>query len=261
MTAFDGVNDGVPTTINVTVVETNSPPSVSVAKRIEDLTGAKKLISASALEVPFTAVITPGVAGETGKVTFRTVVGTPTGATTDPKPFVSAKTTDGAVSGSYILTVTRLLAGKDDKSEKNKITIFAQDSFGAETMVATLMAEANAPPRVKRKLPANVYLYRSANVTADASGVADVLAQTGKYRNTVFTLTDFFAVEMDGLECAVDPVDDTTCTFSTNPSQPTAFDAVVAGGGCRHRNRPSCGPGWSDQEDYEGFGIEWSRDC
>ena len=221
VTAFDGVNDGVSTTIDVIVVANNSPPSVSLARPIDDLIGDKKLNSAAAVGIPFTAVITPGVAGETEAITFRTVIDT--GAKTAPK-YVSASVTDGAVSGSYILTVTRLKAGMDDASETNEITIFAQDSFGAETKVTTLMAQANATPRVKRPLPAKVYLYRSETAETDA----DVLAQTGKNPNTEFTLTDFFAVEMDGLGVTDPvPVDDTTCTFSTNPRQPTGLEKVA----------------------------------
>ena len=231
VTAFDGVNDGVSTTIDVIVVANNSPPSVSLARPIDDLIGDKKLNSAAAVGIPFTAVITPGVAGETEAITFRTVVGT--GAATETK-YVSADTKAGAVSGSYILTVTRLKAGLNDKSEESEITIFAQDSFGAETKVTTLMAQANATPRVKRPLPAKVYLYRT--VTAENS--PDVLTQTGKYPNTRFTLTDFFAVEMaDPATANVVEEDDTTCTFGTNPRQPTgsivaltAIPAVPAAG-------------------------------
>ena len=224
VTAFDGVNDGVEATLNVTVVENNTPPSVSVTKLPENLTGKNKLISDSAVEVPFTAVITPGVAGETEEVKFRTVVGT--GVATETK-YVSAITKAGATSGSYIVTVTRLKAGMDDMSEDDEITIFARDSYGAETMVATLTAEVNAKPRVKRPLPANVYLYRAETDTV--SGDLDVLDQSGKYSNTAFNLTDFFAVEMDLVNVvAGNRTGDTTCAFSTNPPQPTAFGKLAA---------------------------------
>ena len=224
VTAFDGVNEGVPTTVNVTVAGNNTPPSVTVAKSVEDLVGAKKLRSNVAVEVPFSAVVAPGVAGETEMVTFRTVI-------EETTKYVSASVKAGATSGSYILTVTRLKAGMNDMSMKNNITILAQDSYGAETVVdlngtgemtpSSFVAEANAPPRVKRQLPAKVYLYRSGtDVTAVAD--QDVLSQTGKYQNTAFNIADFFAVEMD--DPSVDPPvtnGDTTCTFGTNPRQPT----------------------------------------
>ena len=114
--------------------------------------------------IAFTAVISLGASGEPTEVIakFRPVVGT--GATAETK-LVSAKVT--AVSGNdYILTVTRLKSGTDDVSGTQKITIFAQDSFGAETMIdlngddptgrvvtgpstdSSLIAEVNAPPRL-----------------------------------------------------------------------------------------------------------------
>ena len=37
VTAFDGVNDGVPTTINVIVVANNSPPSAGIPSLVTDL--------------------------------------------------------------------------------------------------------------------------------------------------------------------------------------------------------------------------------
>ena len=229
VTAFDGVNEGVDATVNVTVVENNTPPSVTVAKSVEDLTGDKKLRSNVAVEVPFSAVVAPGVAGETEMVTFRTVV---EGTT----KYVSASVKDGATSGNYILTVTRLKAGMDDMSQMNNITVIAVDSYGAETVVdlngatadSSFVAEANAPPRVKRHLPTHVYLYRE--VTTDITGDdLDVLVQTGKYPNTRFNITDFFAVEMNDPGAATPVTDgDTTCTFSTDPRQPTGLAAVAA---------------------------------
>ena len=228
--AFDGVNDGVPTTIDVIVVANNTPPAVSVTRDIDDLTGSNKLRSDSALEVPFSAVITPGVVGETEAVTFRVV--TESGLATDSK-YVSASATDGPVSGSYILTVKRISTGLNDQSNSNEITIFATDSFGAETMVdlngtaadapASLVVGVNAPPRMFRPLPSVVYLYRSGTEASNAN----VLTLTGTVPNTAFIVTDFFAVEMkDDADDAVS-VDDTTCTFSTNPRQPTGYAAVA----------------------------------
>ena len=181
VTAFDGVNKkGAPTTFDVTVVDVNTRPAVSVTRIIEDYTGiAKKLISDGALEIPFAAAIKPGVVGEDEKFTFRTVVESGLKADT---AYVKAATKAGTVSGSYILTVTRIpTAIEDDASKENKITIFATDSFGAERMVdlngptgmASLVVEVNAPPRLARPLP-TVYLYRSASplpaATASESG-------------------------------------------------------------------------------------------
>ena len=132
MTAFDGVNDGVPTTINVIVVANNSPPSAGIPSPVLDLTGNLKLISDSAQEVAFTATINAGPSGEpTEAITFRPVVGD--GRTATVK-LVSAAVKH--VSGnSYILTVTRKKSGTNDVSGMQKITIFAKDSFGAETQV------------------------------------------------------------------------------------------------------------------------------
>ena len=54
-----------------------------------------------------------------------------------------------------------------------------------------------------------------------------VLDLIGKQlRDTVFVLTDFFAVEMDNPAVQGDEIDDTTCTFSTNPRQPTGEPRV-----------------------------------
>ena len=131
-TAFDGVNAGVPTTINVIVVAHNSPPTASVTSPVLDLTGKLKLVSDSAQEVAFTATINAGTSGEpTEAITFRTVAGDGLAATVK---LVSGVTKH--VSGnSYILTVTRLKSGTNDVSAMQKLTIFAMDSFGAETMV------------------------------------------------------------------------------------------------------------------------------
>ena len=147
--AFDGVNAGVPTTIDVVVVANNTPPTVSVTRYIGDLTGVNKLRSASALEVHFAAVINPGVVGETEGITFREVI--ESGLTTDTK-YVTAKAKAGTGIGNYILTVTRgSTALLNDASNSNEITIFAVDSFGAETMVdlngPEVPAAGNGPPR------------------------------------------------------------------------------------------------------------------
>ena len=133
MTASDGVNAGVDATIDVIVVASNSPPSAGVIQSILDLTGPRKLYDDIPLTIAFAAVISLGASGEPTETIakFRTFVGT--GATAETK-LVSADVT--AVSGNdYILTVTRLKSGTNDMSGTQKITIFAQDSFGAETMI------------------------------------------------------------------------------------------------------------------------------
>ena len=140
--AFDGVNAGVETTFDVIVVADNTPPGVSVTRNIGDLTGPNKLRSDSALEVPFAALITPGVVGETEAVTFRVAI--ESGLATDTKYLKKPTVVDGPVSGSYILTVTRgSTALLNDASKSNEITIFAIDSFGAETMVDLNGTEAD----------------------------------------------------------------------------------------------------------------------
>ena len=78
----------------------------------------------------------------------------------------------------------------------------------------------------------------------------------GTKQDTVFILTDFFAVEMDDPAVSGDEIDDTTCTFSTNPGQPTGYAAVAPDIG--YYPQPPWGPGCSDHEGYEGYGIEWS---
>ena len=68
VTAFDGVNDGVPITIDVIVVDeqqrANSERYPRSQRSDQRRQGAGKLTSDSAKEVPFTAVITAGVSGE-----------------------------------------------------------------------------------------------------------------------------------------------------------------------------------------------------
>ena len=245
VTAFDGVNAGVETTFDVIVVADNTPPAVSVTRYIGDLTGVNKLRSASALEVHFAAVIKPGVVGEDEGITFREVVGPATST-----KYVTAKAKAGTGIGNYILTVKRIsTTALNDKSESNEITIFAVDSFGAETEVdlngpvvtvatvttgvANLVVGVNAPPRVSRPLPSVVYLYRGDDAGAAVGNLMadnNVLGLAGKPSVTWFSVTDFFAVEMK-LDAAntENDVDDTTCTFSTTPGQPTgAIWAVPA---------------------------------
>ena len=98
--------------------------------------------------------------GETEAVTFRVAI--ESGLATDTKYLKPPTVVDGPVSGSYILTVKRSsTALLNDESNENEITIFAIDSFGAETMVdlngtgvtemapapASLVVGVNAPPR------------------------------------------------------------------------------------------------------------------
>ena len=237
VTAFDGVNAGVEATIDVIVVANNRPPTAGVIQTILDLTGPRKLVSNSPLTIAFTAAISPGASGEPTETIadFRTALDTP--------KLVDAEVT--AVSGNdYILTITRKASGTDDVSGTQEITIFAQDSFGAETMVdlngpfvmgvsnapdtgtASLVAEVNAPPRLV--LPVrDVVLYRfSEVVNNDAS-----LAPTMKYGSTVFNIADFFAVEYDDDATTDVNERDTTCVFTTSPPQPTGLAAIVAAPG------------------------------
>ena len=243
------MNAGVPTTINVIVVAHNSPPTASVTSPVLDLTGKLKLVSDSAQEVAFMATINTGTSGEpTEAITFRTEAGD--GKTATVK-LVSGVTTH--VSGnSYILTVTRKKSGTNDVSAMQKLTIFAMDSFGAETMVdingadeldtdgdpvaeahlqvSSLVVEVNAPPRLALALP-DVTLYRT---TGDANEIGTAgLASDTKSRSTVFTITDFFAVEYS--DDTLEVVRDTTCVVTTSPKQPTGVaptpDATPPGAG------------------------------
>ena len=134
-----------------------------------------------------------------------------------------------------------------------KITIFAKDSFGAETMVdlngddgtaaappapldhlvkSSLVVEVNAPPRLAQSMP-DVFLYRSGQ---DASGAtANVVLSTATKRSSgSFEISDYFAVEYAvAADLSANPqvlgvVNDTTCVFTTDPKQPTGLAAVVA---------------------------------
>ena len=246
-TAFDGVNAGVPTTINVIVVAHNSPPTASVTSPVLDLTDKLKLVSDSAQEVAFMATINTGTSGEpTEAITFRTVAGD--GLTATVK-LVSGVTT--RVSGnSYILTVKRLKPGTNDVSAMQKLTIFAMDSFGAETMVdingadltgtfgtvdaapemhlekSSLVVEVNAPPRLALALP-DVTLYRSlGNVVAGDAAVPG----GPKSASTEYDIADFFAVEyaVDANDPVPARVRDTTCVVTTSPKQPTGEAPAAA---------------------------------
>ena len=181
------------------------------------LTGNLKLISDSAQEVAFTAIINAGPSGEpTEAITFRPVIGKGLATTVE---LVSA--TVKHVSGnSYILTVTRKKSGTNDVSGMQKITIFATDSFGAETMVdingddpvapnvpaddlldSSLVVEVNAPPRLAQALP-DVTLYRE-----DATGSGNVLLSLATKRITsrwnTTTLVPPMSTKMTLLVCSL----------------------------------------------------------
>ena len=229
VTAHDGVTAGVTTTINVIVVANNSPPTVGVTTPIADLTGLRKLtLTAGKVTIPFTALINAGVSGEaTEEVAFRSVVGDGASAT---KKYVSAEIKN--VSGnSYVLEVVPKVAGLNDMSQMQEITIYAVDSFGAETLVvltsdpvgtpprtASLNVEVNAPPKKYVELK-NVVLYHAGTGTL-ASPNFFASNATDRAEMATYTIEDFFAVE-DG---DTDARGDTTCVFSTDSKQ--ARDAV-----------------------------------
>ena len=235
-TAFDGVNAGVPTTINVIVVAHNSPPTASVTSPVLDLTGKLKLVSDSAQEVAFMATINTGTSGEpTEAITFRTVAGD--GLTATVK-LVSGITTH--VSGnSYILTVTRKKSGTNDESAMQKLTIFAMDSFGAETMVdingadltgafdtvdaapethlekSSLVVEVNAPPRLALALP-DVVLYRLGDAgSPGAAGLASDARELGSVAYSPSRISSRWNTPSKVLTLSRHAHRDTTCVFTT----------------------------------------------
>ena len=232
-TAFDGVNTGVSTTFNVIVVQTNSAPTAGVTRDIRDLTGTRKLISNTARGIVFTAAVDAGASGEpTEAVTFRAVVGT--GSSTDPAALVEASVKHDS-GNNYILTVTRLKPGLNDRSESQDIWIFATDSFGAEVMVdlngdtalPSLVAEVNAPPRLAHPMP-DIVLYRGETGPAKD---AELTPTDNKRGGVFYDIANYIAVEYSEVPAnngGVARVKDTTCVFTTSERQPTGFAAIMA---------------------------------
>ena len=239
-TAFDGVNPGVSTTFNVIVVQNNSAPTAGVTRDILDLTGTRKLISDSAREIVFTAAVDAGASGEpTEAVTFRAQVGTgvSTGVDKAPAALVSASVKHDS-GNNYILTVTRLSPGLNERSVMQNIWIFATDSFGAEVMVnlngddvtndpdmTSLIAEMNAPPALAQALP-DIVLYRSETGAAED---AEIAPTDNKRGGVFYDIPNYFAVEYFVAASNGNPerAKDTTCVFTTSPKQPTGLGPTV----------------------------------
>ena len=117
------------------------------------------------------------------------------------------------------------------------VTIFAADSFGAETMVDSFKVEVNTPPSMIRDLP-DIVLTRAASpansVGFDAASEAKTAALNATFAldHVKYTLDEYFSLELDTVTItdvtgedtiATNVADrgDTTCSFTTSPSQPT----------------------------------------
>ena len=222
--AYDGVNAAVESTFNVVVVTNNVAPTVTVTDPVDDLTGESKLlVSSGTVTYPFTATINPGTIGtEKEGLTFRPVVGNGTAADKIATVVVTH------VSGNdYSIAITPLATLIQDKTLPRLVTVFAVDSFGAETVVDLngpetvmpvdgLWVAVNAPPRLAVPLP-DATLYRLAPATNNAMAPGAGTAE--RVSAVEYTVSDYFDVEYDaGADAAKG---DTTCLVATSPKQPT----------------------------------------
>ena len=219
VTAYDGVNAPINAIIDVTVVDTNSAPTVT--STVTDL------------QTPFLAALTTdaldklyltGSYGGAKSFKFKAQISTGASGTTedgDSTKFVVTYGTDGTAKTSaiatatvspaptstalveYTVTVTPLKAGMET------ITIKVEDSFGLSSVVGTsngaVVVTVNTPPTLQMdamKMPVTMK-----DATLYISG------DTG--HNVTYDVATYFMIE-----------DDTRCTYSASPS--TAVGVATA---------------------------------
>ena len=246
--AYDGVDDTpASTTFDVVVATSNTAPRVTLLEGVEDLVdrdavaaegGApavtslyNKLYKADGtIPRAFRAAIEPGsVGGEAETSSLRAVVGN--GKALDAVVSVTAPVSTGGNAYSISITALRSTVPTGMDGQKT-VTIFAEDSFGAETMVDSFKVEVNTPPSMIRDLP-DIVLTRAASPANSVDFAAASEAKTAALNATFaldhvkYTLDEYFSLELDtvtiGDTIATNVADrgDTTCSFTTSPSQPT----------------------------------------
>ena len=118
-----------------------------------------------------------------------------------------------------------------------RVMIIATDSFGAETLVTSFDVAVNRPPVVIHDRQ-DVVLYHSVGTEPVASTVfIEALrwppADGAKLNSIQYTLSRYFDdLDLDSWDATATPpaatVGDTTCSFSTSPTQPTGRTATEA---------------------------------
>jgi hypothetical protein len=225
VTAYDGVNAPINAIIDVTVVDTNSAPTVTVTvtSAVTDLQMAfdaalktdafgKLYLTGSyggAKSFKFKAQISTGAEGKTEDGDSTKFVVTYGDAGTAKTSAIATATVSPAPTSTalveYTVTVTPLKAGSE------KITIKVEDSFGSSSVVGTdgvVDVIVNTPPTVQMdamKMPVTMKdatLYISGNTGHDVT----------------YDVATYFVIE------DVVPAD-TRCTYSASPS--TAVVVVV----------------------------------
>ena len=217
VTAYDGVNAPINAMIDVTVVATNSDPTVTITSAVTDLQMAfdaalkndafgKLYLTGSyggAKSFKFKAQISTGADGKTEDGDSTKFVVTYGG--TDTTSAIATATVSPAPTSTalveYTVTVTPLKAGME------MITIKVEDSFGSSSAVGTgtgaVTVIVNTPPTVQMdamKMPVTMK-----DATLYISG------DTG--HEVTYDVATYFVIEAD-----------TRCTYSASPST-----AVVVG--------------------------------
>ena len=253
--AHDGVNDAVSTSFDVVVVTSNTAPRVTLLEGIEDLVDRPAVAAAPAVPAlsnklykadgmvtrAFRAAIEPGSVGAEAEMTsLRAIVGN--GKAMDALVSVTAPVSTGG--NAYSISITALNPSVP-VDRKVTVNIFAADSFGAETLVVSFLVQVNTPPSVIRDL-SNVVLSRGSAVAALSlvdSGAAITVAPAAEAfaiipsedarRDVVYTLSNYFGfLELDTVTITGDVGSrtvstiaanrgDTTCSYTSAPSQPT----------------------------------------
>jgi hypothetical protein len=224
VTAYDGVNAPINAIIDVTVVDTNSAPTVTVTvtSAVTDLQMAfdaalktdafgKLYLTGSyggAKSFKFKAQISTGAEGKTEDGDSTKFVVTYGDAGTAKTSAIATATVSPAPTSTalveYTVTVTPLKAGSE------KITIKVEDSFGSSSVVGTdgvVDVIVNTPPTVQMdamKMPVTMK-----DVTLYVSGEKEVMWNVATY----FVIEDVVPA-------------DTRCTYSASPS--TAVGVATA---------------------------------
>ena len=243
VSAFDGTNEAETATFSVVVVKSNAPPTAIVVVPIADLvdkiavaaeagvTVAMPVVknklykAAGTITLEFKATITPGpsskATADLEPLTYRAFVGT-------EKVVSVTHPVSTGVANTYSVDIKALKSPKKLNAAK-VVKLFAMDSFGAETEITSFMVTVNTPPTKLHDLP-DVDLYRGGGTIMDARA----WRLNSSFQQVFYELNDYFKdlelksiMDVGGVMDVKQNVEDTTCTFSTSPGQPTGRPATV----------------------------------
>ena len=227
--AYDGANAAKTSSFDVVVVTSNNPPSFTGVDPIDDLVDKlavpdspasaavnnKLYMSAETIKREFKATINPGsTTAVKEELTLRAFVGTGEVVSVSAPVLVGVNTYSvdiKAMKPSADDSPAPATAGSDAPGA-TPVTIFATDSFGAESEVFTFDVVVNRPPSVGQPF-LDVVLYRLAGDGAAPEARNWTPSVADATPDVMYTLAYYF----DDLDLG----GDTTCTFSTSPSQPT----------------------------------------